>query len=533
MRLLYAAGLVLASLAALVVASSDQLRATTLSPTQAVTLSNSGTGANATITIEYVVDAPQAWPGVHTSFIPPAFFVAEDNPPVPPPNDPVPNGAGVGQIQLTSGFTDNNGPCSSALFVSYELQDASTDIADTVGDSPRIPDLAWPGFGDTDGDTLINAVEKYPNFLKVLYPSVTPRARQFGRTQVGGVERVVNVLIFEQGTALPGLPAFNTALGYPAVVVEQDPTITPQPSARGDSCTTLQVTRADRGVTIDNPATTSVNEGGYTYRTNPSTDGSYGFVSYFRGLRDRDDDGIENTLDSCPANPDPSWNPRSDDFVKDPDLDGIPSTCDPTPNTNTFNADHDEDGYANRQDNCPLVANGVATTNQADGDGDGIGNPCDSQATIADGHIHEVCVTTQRQIGTGGPVTTPACPDFTDDEDFDGYRDVIELHIGTGVYDPCGNNGWPADLQPSNSLNIGDINSFLAPTRPDGSFNKFGHTVPDPLDPDLVRWDFDASNGINIADMNALNPAVNAPTARPPMLGGAQAFFAPGCPYPP
>jgi hypothetical protein len=35
--------------------------------------------------------------------------------------------------------------------------------------------------------------------------------------------------------------------------------------------------------------------------------------------------------------------------------------------------------------------------------------------------------------------------------------------------------------------------------------------------------------------LNALNPAVNAPTARPPMFGGLPAFFTNGgqCPYPP
>lgn len=522
MRLISMAGLALASLMVLVLSPSDHLAATTLSPAQTATLSNPSAGANAVITVEYLLDAPQAWPVVHTSFIPPAFSVASDA--------AIPNGAGVGQMQLTSGYTDNNGPCSSALFVAYDLQDASTDTSITVGDTPRIPSSSWPGFTITAG--LMDAVTKYPNFLKVLYPGLTPRARQFGFINVGGVNRVVNVLIFEQGTALPGLPAFNAALGYPVVVVEQDPTTPPAPSARGDSCTTLAVNRADLGVTTNNPAT-AFPEGGYTYRTNPASAGSYGFVSYFRTLRDRDDDGVENTLDSCPANPDPGWDPRSHDFVSDQDDDGLPGTCDPSPIT--ANADHDGDGYANRQDNCPLVANGVSGTNQADTDGDGIGNACDSQQTIADGHIHEVCATTQVQVASGGPVTTPACPNFTVDEDYDGFSDVAEQHVGTGVYDPCGNNGWPADLDPDNVLNIGDFNSFIFPARSvndgHGTFNKFGHPVPD-SDPNIVRWDLDGDNFITIGDLNALNPSVSAPTARPPMLGGVPAFSL-TCPYSP
>jgi hypothetical protein len=520
MRLVSAAGLVLASILVLVVAHSDHLAATTLSPTQTVILTPSTAGANAVVNIEYVVDSPQAWPGVHTSFIPPEFIVANDA--------AIPNGAGVGQISTTSVFTNNNGPCNTGPTVFYDLQDASTDTSITINDTPRLPG-AWPGLTDADANTLLDGVDKYPNFLKVLYPGLTPRARQFGFVDDGGVNRVVNVLIFEQGTALPGLPAFSSTLGYPAVVVEQDPTTPPEPSSRGDSCTPLTVNRADLGATTDHPGT-AASEGGFTYRTNPTNAGSYGFVSYFRALRDRDDDGIENTLDSCPTNPDPGWDPRGNDFVDDQDGDGLPLSCDPAPTT--ANADQDGDGYQNRQDNCPLVANGLSGTNQADGDRDGIGDACDSQPAIADGHIHEVCVTTQVQVGSGGSTTTPACPDFTNDEDFDGFSDVIEQHIGTGVYDPCGNNGWPADLQPTNSLNIGDINSFLFPLRPDQTFNKFGHTVPDPNDPNLVRWDFDGNNTIGIADINALNPAVQAPTARPPMLGGVPAFGL-SCPYPP
>jgi hypothetical protein len=109
--------------------------------------------------------------------------------------------------------------------------------------------------------------------------------------------------------------------------------------------------------------------------------------------------------------------------------------------------------------------------------------------------------------------------------------------------DPCGNNGWPADLiNNDNILNIGDFNSFLFPLRSlddgHGTFNKFGHTVPD-SDPNIARWNLDPAGPgaatINIGDLNALNPSVLASTARPPMFGGLPAFFTNGgqCPYPP
>ena len=63
---------------------------------------------------------------------------------------------------------------------------------------------------------------------------------------------------------------------------------------------------------------------------------------------------------------------------------------------------------------------------------------------------------------------------------------------------------------------------------------------PDPGDAGLSRWNLNSNDSsIGIGDLNALNPAVEAPTSRPPMFGGQPAFFAnagsgPGvCPWPP
>ncbi len=127
--------------------------------------------------------------------------------------------------------------------------------------------------------------------------------------------------------------------------------------------------------------------------------------------------------------------------------------------------------------------------------------------------------------------------------------------------DPCGNDGWPADLDPDNKLNIGDINSFTTPNRPNalhpytdghGLFNKFGHPLDDAnngtgmpppdglIDPLMARWNLDnpphlAGTTIDIGDLNAINPGITATTARPPMFGEQPAFFTNGgqCPYPP
>jgi hypothetical protein len=123
----------------------------------------------------------------------------------------------------------------------------------------------------------------------------------------------------------------------------------------------------------------------------------------------------------------------------------------------------------------------------------------------------------------------------TFDCDGDGWRGDDEnivfsvAPITTSDQDPCGNNGWAAELAAGdNVLNIADLNSFLSPTRPTndghGNFNKFGHPVPD-SDPNIARWDIDPNSIVNIGDLNALSPGVMAATSRPPMFGGQPAFF--------
>ncbi len=131
------------------------------------------------------------------------------------------------------------------------------------------------------------------------------------------------------------------------------------------------------------------------------------------------------------------------------------------------------------------------------------------------------------------------------DCDGDGWSGADEMLIFGAAdtandQDPCGNNGWAADVDPNNTLNIGDVNSFLFPLRADSSFNKWDHSVPDAMDAEIERWDLDAGDGvIDIGDINAINPAVLAPTARPPMFGGHPAFLSNvgngigGCPFPP
>jgi YD repeat-containing protein len=82
------------------------------------------------------------------------------------------------------------------------------------------------------------------------------------------------------------------------------------------------------------------------------------------GCADSDGDGVCDSVDNCPATPNPSQ--------ADADHDGIGDACDPCPN-DPLN-DVDGDGICGNVDNCPTVANPT----QADADHDGIGDACDA-----------------------------------------------------------------------------------------------------------------------------------------------------------
>lgn len=523
------AGLLL-SLSLILALGGGDATATSFTPTgHLVSLADSAASANSSISVEFTIDSPHALVDSHASLIPSAFTVASDA--------SIPNGARVGSLSISANESRSNGACSTGTSLAYDLYDATTDTTDVLANSPAIPSASWPGFLDANSNNLPDAVDKYPAFLNTLYAGLTPRSRAYGSipSGIGAINRVVNVLVFDPGTAIPGL-TLPPAMGYVVVVVQQDPTATPAPSVVNEACTFFNYSRQDLGVTADNPAT-GVNEGGAGYRANPASDGSYSFMEYLRSRRDHDNDGIENQLDSCPFDSTPTWNPRIGDPVMDFDGDGIPGQddfamageqllagtgCDPTPLT--ANSDPDGDTFVNRQDNCPLAANAT----QADSDRDGIGDACDVVDGAADGHLHEVCLTTNVAVGAGGTPAPPACPELILDQDNDGFPKSIEDYIGTGHQDPCGQNAWPVDLYstgPStNDVDIQDITSFIAPVR------YFNTDVG--AHPGDVRWDLIPGSGLFLYDINIAD-LTQVIISAPPMLGGVRAFNGPPCPYAP
>jgi hypothetical protein len=88
---------------------------------------------------------------------------------------------------------------------------------------------------------------------------------------------------------------------------------------------------------------------------------------------DTDNDGIKDALDGCPSFPNP--------LQLDADGDGTGDACDPTPGCGGCGlpacespADSDNDGWDDKNDNCPNSFN----FRQLDADGDGMGDVCDS-----------------------------------------------------------------------------------------------------------------------------------------------------------
>jgi hypothetical protein len=291
----------------------------------------------------------------------------------------------------------------------------------------------------------------------------------------------------------------------------------------------------------------------------------------FQGNQDADGLG-----DACDPDSDADGTANATD--NDDDNDGVFDTAEGECRDDVDSAD------ANTlvNDGCPQVSgtaeSGGECTSATDSDGDG--------------YINDGCPGSTEVVACGGdPLSPSRRPERTDGPfaavDDDGDTAVDEVLPGTSpsfdcdgdgwpgdqenlIYlnapsttrdqDPCGNNGWPSDLAASNALNIADIGSFLNPARSalnppvdaHSAFNRFSHPLDDwgvggpgggmspdgTIDPEMARWNLALpphlpATLINIADLNALITGAVGSGARPPMFGGAQAFYAGPCPWTP
>ena len=388
--------LLLVVVGALALRSAPEARGLSFNPHLDASLSNSSPGAAADLNLDFSIDAPDPIFEAIVTFMPGDMYVA--------PDDDVANGAIAGKLDAQSTLGLFNGDCNTLLPVYFDLVEANTDIHNTIP--------LYYGYNDNDGNGLPENVDRYPDFLTRLAPNLQPIERLYGQTLVAGIQTFINFVVYEPGVKIARLPEMDASLGYPVVIYLNDTTAPAIPFAITDFCTPLGTNTTIYGTSRDNPDTPA-DESGTTLKRNPPSAGTYNVVSFVRSQWDADGDGIENTMDPCPFSADPGWNPRGNgDPAADLDNDGLPNSCDPSPND--ANADQDDDGYKNKQDNCPLVAENYPP----DYDHDGIGDSCDpypedpSQNGTA--QRAELCLTSELAVGAAGAAPNVVCPNGPD-----------------------------------------------------------------------------------------------------------------------
>jgi hypothetical protein len=357
-----------------VLAQGDTARAAgSFNPTITMTISDPTAGANADVVRLFEVPAGDYNYDVTIDFTPTAFALGTN----------VPIGAWVGSLEAVSTLGLLNNPCQTTLPVTFRMLNATLDQSTTV---------TFENSYALGADGLPEGATKYPEFLKTIFPGLTPTARLFGMASASGTPVTMNAIIFEPGTTVFG-KTFDASLGRIVANVLNNPAAMLAPNPITDFCTPLSAKVTTFGIAQTDATITPV-QGGAVVSTNPTTPGDYTFTTFDSSMLDPDGDGLESYRDTCPY---------AVDTGVDTDKDGIDNVCDPTPDENTNASDHDNDLYLNRGDLCPLVAN----TDQADADQDDIGDVCDTNPNTPDGEAIERSPTSIVTITGGAAAATP------------------------------------------------------------------------------------------------------------------------------
>ncbi|MDP2949210.1 MAG: hypothetical protein Q8P22_06705 [Chloroflexota bacterium] len=177
------------------------------------------------------------------SSAPPEWYIA--------PDSELANGSAVGDIVSITTLSLLNGVCNSTIAVTIPFFEGTTAETNTV---------AWVGDGsnltsDPDGNGLPEAIDKYPEFLNLVFGNLKPRVRYYGYTTVttGAPPTHLNFVVFNPGqfgggTGYPGFPApdqqMGDALGYMNFILlnNPDPDQPATPSTISEFCTPLGTT---------------------------------------------------------------------------------------------------------------------------------------------------------------------------------------------------------------------------------------------------------------------------------------------------
>jgi len=543
----FAAALALAAMALL--APGELARASTFNPqfSAPVTFSDTAPNGHPDITIPFDIPPPSALGGA-VNFSDPSLTTATDS--------QIPTGAYIGRINTVAKLGLANEGCNADSPVNFDLIDAATPATTSVLIAGGSGNSAAGNLAEDDGDLdengsvehpefanngIPDGADAYPIFVRDSLdpdgpggptPPVAPSARYFGTAVVAGVLIIpIDIVTLAPGAlaVFPNQAWMTAAWGAPSIIILGDPEAPPTNTGISDFCN-LSSSSSIFGISHDNsctavtpppdctasfagfsmrqakdggcPGATVPNECGFNRITTPINTRTLKASVFVSSDRDYDNDGHANSLDVCVSIPNPTWDPRQFNALSggDSDGDGLPAVCDP--NDASFNNDQDGDGWQNRVDNCPLVANsqqpgnGGGTTpntfqwdqdvprDQPVGDSgshaDGIGPDCDPRPAGPNGHYHATVVTSRVCIGLAGADSdgdgvcnvdepsascindtdcdddlvidrfdncvagaNPRLPNFAQsqrDLNADGFSDISDISLLTGVFGAQGGN---------------------------------------------------------------------------------------------
>jgi hypothetical protein len=492
--------------------------------------------ANADITTSFNLPATDYNYKVLVSFTPPEFGPEEPD---------VPIGAIAGAIDAWATLGLVNGACNTPLAPHFDLIWASTDTSDTCTFDEQFEDSSVAG--------LKKGAVLYPDFLNRMMPGITPLQRLWGWTNVSGQLVSISLVVLE-----PGSLGYPEEWGPPSISVLNDigdPGAAPTPGeAITDFCTKLETETTVFGMSEDNPAT-GPNEAGHEVRQNPAYGGTYTFRWYTESMPDAEGDGYETYGDTCP------FHDNLENFkvvAGHPDDDGIDSACDPDPDMDcwpglppgTLLFDCDGDGFYNRGDNCPMLAN----PDQADEDTDDIGDACEGDVPESgtqcnnaldddgdtrvndgcpeDGAAESVC--DEERLGCAADPDScdndddgkvnDGCPDFGygDPDDFDGAVIDLTLEADVDISGPAA----PVDETPTPTVEAVDSDGDTVTDDIEelyGSDPEDADSTPENLDYDAATCSDGVDNdGDGLIDGDDSGCAVVEETPTPTATGEAE-----------